>query len=274
MTREPQRRPSHAAGHMAQQRPRQRRPRERGVEVSNEDRILTIGAGQGAHVTTRHNASQAAGRARKNAEKRYYERHPEARSGAAGPARSAKNVVLLVVLAVLALCLVFLVGRCATAIVAPGPAEQAQMADEQAAQQEQDQQLDAPEAPVDAAFDQVDVGGTLTYGGDTYELQQQEDGLWGVVCTTAEGGSEVLFKIEGTPTALARRQGTILVPENRNGGWDIVCYVLGGHSAVSYVMGEDGSMVSGSGDVTSFTVDETSAHVGDSTGATTDVSLV
>ena len=43
-------------------------------------RISTIHAGQGAKVTTRKNASEAADRARQTAGERYYEHHPEEHS--------------------------------------------------------------------------------------------------------------------------------------------------------------------------------------------------
>lgn len=238
------------------------------VEAAPNDRISTIHAGQGARVTTRKNAAQAASGARKNAEKRYFERHPEAKASAGGPERSGRNVVLLVVLAVLALCLVFILGRCVTAIFAPGPAEQAIIAEQEAAEQ-----LNANEGPVDAPFEQTGADGTVSYEGSTYSLQMQDDGLWGVVETAADGTSSVIFKIEGTPVALARRQTTILVPENRNDGWDVVCYVIGGHSPVSYVVDEDGGIAGGSGDIASVELDETSLHVTDAAGGTTDIAL-
>ena len=81
MASEKNRRAAHAAGHMGAS-PRRRRPAA--PEVSQEDRITTIRSGQGATATTRKNAAQAARRARRNAEQRYYERHPEARSAAGG----------------------------------------------------------------------------------------------------------------------------------------------------------------------------------------------
>ena len=252
-------------GHLAPERPRT-------SVASNDEEISTIRAGQGARVTTRKNAAQAAKRARKNAEKRYLERHPEARAPEGGPERSGKNVVILVVLAVLALALLFLLVRCVATLVAPDPAEQAQQAMEQA---RDEQNLSSGEdVQKDAAFDQVAADGTLSYDGDTYTLQVQDDGLWGVVCTDQQGNQTTLFKVEGTPAALARRMSTILVPENRNGGWDVVCYVIDGHADPSYLVGEDGSPVGGSGDVTSIEMGETTMRVSDSTGAVTDVSLV
>lgn len=267
MASEKNRRAAHAAGHMGAS-PRRRRPAA--PEVSQEDRITTIRSGQGATVTTRKNAAQAARRARRNAERRYYERHPEARESGVGPERSGRNVVLLVVLSVLALAIVFFVGSCVTALLNPAP-------DTPSVEETQNEQR-PPESATgqgepDAENEQAAVDGSVSYKGESYALQQQDDGLMGVVRTAGDGMSEVLFKVEGTPAAIMRHGVTILVPENRDGGWDVVCYVIDGHSDPSYVVAEDGSKVSGSGDVVSAELDGTTLRVSDSTGATTEVTL-
>lgn len=237
-------------------------------------RISTIRAGQGARVTTRENASEAADRARHSAEKRYFERHPEARSSAGGPPRSGRNVVLLVVAAILALCLVFLLGRCVSGILSPsddtGDARQEQTLrpteEEQAAIDQQSQH--------DSGQEQAAADGTVSYRGDTYSLQMQEDGLWGLVSTSSSGSAQTLFKVEGTPAALIRNVDTLLVPENRDGGWDVVCYVIGGHGQASYVIDGEGAMIQGSGDIESAQLEGTVLRVTDTTGQTREISLV
>lgn len=236
-----------------------------GPDVSGDETIHTIHAGQGAKVTTRHNAAQAADRARHKAEERYFERHPEARGPVDGPERSRKNIVLLVLAGVLALVAVFFVGRCVGSVLA-GDSEQA----DQQVTQGQNGQASRPE---DAALEQADPTGAVSYQGVTYALATQESGREGVVATFESGEQEVLFEVEGTPAALMRHGGTLLVPENRNGGWDVVCYVIGGHSEVSYITTMDGAMVSGSGDITSAQLDGDTIHVTDSTGVSTDVAL-
>lgn len=265
---------SHAAGAPRTSSHRAAAPsrRARSVEVSDEEGISTIRAGQGARVTTRDNAAQAASRARRNAEERYFERHPEARGTAAGPERSRKNVVLLVVLAVLALAIVFLLGRCVTIALSPAPDEGAteQPLGEQGLTSDGSQQAPAedPESEV-AATD-----GSVSYQGSTYTLATQDDGLEGVVRTDADGSATTLFKVEGTPAALARWGNTIVVPENRDGSWDVVCFVIDGHTgSASYVAGPDGSMVTGSGEISSVLLDGSTLHVTTSDGATTDVEL-
>lgn len=283
---------THAAGHAAHGTPRPRshasgathaspsprravtagaRRAHATVEVSDEEGISTIRAGQGARVTTRQNADQAARRARRNAEERYFERHPEARGTAVGPERSRKNVVLLVVLAVLALVIVFLVGRCVTVALAPAPDEGAseQTFGDQGLTSEGPQEVERdPESEVASA------DGSVSYQGSTYVLATQEGGSWGVSETDPYGASETLFLLEGTPAALARWTNTILVPENRDGTWDVVCYVIAGHTGgASYLVGEDGSPVQGNGEVSSASIEGSVMHVTTTDGAVNDVQL-
>ena len=237
------------------------------------ERISTIGAGQGARVTTRRNAAETADRARRNAEERYYERHPEARATGAGPRRSAHNVVLIVVASVLALCAVFLLGRCAAGILAPSGDGEASRPEQTLRLTENEQALVDEQAQHDLGAEQVGTDGTVSYGGTSYGLATQEDGLWGLVATDRQGNATTLFEIEGTPVALVRNADTMLVPENRDGGWDIVCYVVDGHGQASYVMGDDGSMVQGEGEVTGVELDGSTLRVTCADGSTTDVAL-
>ena len=107
-------------------------------------------------------------------------------------------------------------------------------------------------------------------GKVTIALRQGDDGTWGVVNAVGD----VIISLEGTPYGLLRTADTLLIPENRDGGWDVVSYVIGGHlSGVTYVVGPDGNPVGGSGDVTSAELDGTTLRVTDSTGSTTDVAL-
>ena len=104
-----------------------------------------------------------------------------------------------------------------------------------------------------------------------WPLHQGEDGTWGL----ANASGDTLFEIEGTPVALLRSAETILIPENREDGWDVVCYVIGGHlSGVTYVVGSDGNAVGGSGSIDAVELDGTTLRVTDDSGSTTDVSLV
>lgn len=235
------------------------------------DKISTIHAGQGARVTTRGNASEAADRARHNAEKRYAARHPEERAPKGGPRRSAGNVALIVVASILCLAVIFVLGTCVTAALSPS-SEPEDLRNEQTLRPtESEQELIDEQRERDEAQEQVGVDGSVSYGGESYSLAQGEDGLWGL----RNSAGELLFSVEGTPVALARSGNVLLIPENHGDGWDVVSYVIGGHlSGVTYVVGSDGEPVRGEGGIAQVQLDGTTLRVSDDTGATTDVSLV
>ena len=262
-------RPSHAAPRM-----RGRCRAQPGAGVGEDEGISTIRSGQGARVTTRKNAAEVADKARKNAEKRYFERHPEAKAPATGPERSGKNVVLRVVAALLVLAIVFVIGSCVTGLVSGFGREDTERPTQTLQLTEQEQQLQEQQMANDAGKEQVEVGGSLSFGGDSFALTQQEDGAWALVRTSSTGTSTTLFLLEGAPVALARISDTILIPENRNGGWDVVCYVIDGHSSASYVSSPDGTVVGGEGDAVSAELGDTAIVVTDSSGAAHEVSLV
>lgn len=83
----------------------------------------------------------------------------------------------------------------------------------------------------------------------------------------------MVFNLEGTPTGLVLYNGSLVVPENRDGGWDVVSYMIADGSVPAYVMGADGNAAGGSGDIQSATLDGSALKVTDSTGATTSVAL-
>lgn len=237
-------------------------------------RISTIRAGQGARVTTRKNAAEAADRARHSAERRYFERHPEARAPKGGPRRSGRNTVLVVLASVLALCLVFLLGRCVAGVLAPSGGEESSQREQNLRLTEEEQAAADQQVAHDSGQEQAGADGTVSYGGDTFSLQTQEDGRWGLVRTGSSGSIETLFEVEGTPVALLRNVDTLLVPENRDGGWDVVCYVIGGHGQASYVTNADGTMAQGTGDIASVELNGEVLRVTDADGATHELTLV
>lgn len=255
---------AHAAGRRAS------RQAARGL-ASESSEISTIGAGQGARVTTRGNAAEAASRARRNAERRYAERHPEARAPQGGPKRSPLNIVLLVVAGILVVAVVFVVGTLVNSLLFP-PATNEDTTQEQTLRPSEDELAAQQEqAERDAGQEQVGVDGTVSYGSETYALSQGDDGSWSLV----NSAGEALITLEGTPVALVRTADTLLLPENRDGGWDVACYVVGGHTqGITYVVGSDGNPVSGSGSVVSVELDGTTLRVTDDAGNTTDVALV
>ena len=82
-----------------------------------------------------------------------------------------------------------------------------------------------------------------------------------------------IVELPGTPAALVRTADTLLVPENVDGGWNVACYVIGGHSqGVTYVVDAEGNSAGGTGEIESVELDGTTLRV-TAGGATTDVAL-
>ena len=234
--------------------------------------ITTLHAGQGAEVTTRENASHAADIARRNAEERHRRRHSsdklssaaaraskrldrdDASGTDAGPERTNKNIVLLVAAAILVLVVLFFLVRCAT-----GSATTDTSVPEQEQQSEQ---------PVEAQQQEASADGSVVLHGKTYALAQGEGGAWQV-----KAGDATAFTLSGTPTAIILCNGVIIVPENLDGGWDVIAYMPADGSLPTQVTDSDGNAVGGSGSVASAVLDGSSLVVTDSTGATTTVKL-
>lgn len=261
-----------AQARTAQARSAQSRPtgRQEPRLASDSEQISTIGAGQGARLTTRENASEAADYARHNVERRYAERHPEARAQQAGPKRSALNVVLLVVAGILVVLLVFVLGTLVNSALFPPETDETTAQDQTLHLTEAELQAQQEQAEQDAGQEQVGTDGTVSYGGETYALQQDDDGTWALINAVGD----VLISLEGMPIALARSADVLLVPENRDGAWDVVSYVVGGHlDGVTYVVGSDGEPVRGSAEAVSVELDGTTLRVTDTNGTTTDVAL-
>ena len=111
------------------------------------------------------------------------------------------------------------------------------------------------------------MGESVTFQGQSFSISQ--DG--GTYSVTRDGA--VVFNLEGTPTGLVLYNGSLVVPENRDGGWDVVSYMIADGSVPAYVMGAGGNAAGGSGDIQSATLDGSALKVTDSTGATTSVAL-
>ena len=244
--------------------------------------ITTLHAGQGARVTTRKNAAQAAEQARVNAEKRFARRHSSdqltasanrargrKRSAAAqaqpaqGPERTRKNIFILVGGAFLVLVLLVLIVGCVAGLFGPSQNQAAQSNQSQDAWQQERQQVTT------TADDSV------VYQGMTYTIEKQASGNYGVVRQDASGSgtATTVFEIEGEPCALILYNSVLVIPENRNGNWDVVSYVIADGSLPAYVMTMDGNEAGGSGSIESATLDGSNVIVKDSNGNTTSVAL-
>jgi len=114
--------------------------------------------------------------------------------------------------------------------------------------------------------------GGVTYDGVVFTLSQQSDGLWTVVGGRRRQQPRTVFGVDGTPFSLLIYNNVLVVPEdNADGTWDVAAYMLGSDSLPTLVTDSDGDTVSGSGEITAAVLNESTVHVTDSTGATTDV---
>lgn len=270
--------PNRPQGHYTQQGS----PSRNAAGPAPAQNITTLHAGQGARVTTRKNAAQAAEQARVNAEKRFARRHSSdqltasanrargrKRSAAAqaqpaqGPERTRKNIFILVGGAFLVLVLLVLIVGCVAGLFGPSQNQAAQSNQSQDAWQQEQQQVTT------TADDSV------VYQGMTYTIEKQASGNYGVVRQDASGSgtATTVFEIEGEPCALILYNSVLVIPENRNGNWDVVSYVIADGSLPAYVMTMDGNEAGGSGSIESATLDGSNVIVKDSNGNTTSVAL-
>ena len=261
--------PSHAA-HSAAGRP----SAGHAPSAVDDQRLTTIHAGQGARITTRENASEAADAARANAQRRFAKRHSSpqltavanggshASHAAEGPERTGKNILKVVLLAIGVLLVVALLVRLITGLLTGSRESDRQQVARPDAEPTQAEQIASEQQQVE-----VSVGESVTFQGQSFSISQ--DG--GTYSVTRDGA--VVFNLEGTPTGLVLYNGSLVVPENRDGGWDVVSYMIADGSVPAYVMGADGNAAGGSGDIQSATLDGSALKVTDSTGATTSVAL-
>lgn len=170
-----------------------------------------------------------------------------------------KSVIILVVAAIVAFTALFFIVRCATSTKNESTDQQPKQT--QSAYADEKQQ------------DEQTVDGSVTFQGIKYSLEKQNDGKTAVVRTSDSGTKSVLFEVEGTPTSLILFNGTILVPENRESGWDVVACALVDGSLPTLIADKDGKTVGGNGTITAATLDGTTLKVTDSTGNTTSVAL-
>ena len=240
--------------------------------------LKTLSAGQGARVTTRDNAAEAADIARDRAAERSRSRRLRGRNRpryGKEPERKPVNpkFVLLVIAGVVGLFVIlaivavvtFLAAQDNLAIVAfvtfLGAQDNAQKA-EPAASVEEPQQV------------QTTADGSVTYQGISYSLEATGDGTYAVIASDSKGNKTQEFTVRGTPVSLILYNSVIVVPENKSDGtWDVVAYTIGGDSAPMAVADSSGNAITGRGTISTATLDGSVVHVTDSTGATTDIAL-
>lgn len=235
-------------------------PRQSAAPV---DSLQTLSAGQGARVTTRDNAAEAADIARDRAERRSRNRRLSGRNRpeyGTKPQRKPANLksVLLVIAGVAGLFVILAI----VAFVTFLGAQDNPQPQEPAASVEEPQQV------------QTTADGSVTYQGISYSLEATGDGTYAVIASDSKGNKTQEFTVSGTPVSLILYNSVIVVPENKpDGTWDVVAYTIGGDSAPMAVADSSGNAITGTGTISTATLDGSVVHVTDSTGATTDVAL-
>ena len=235
-------------------------PRQSAAPV---DSLQTLSAGQGARVSTRDNAAEAADIARDRAERRSRNRRLSGRNRpeyGTKPQRKPANLksVLLVIAGVVGLFVILAI----VAFVTFLGAQDNPQPQEPAASVEEPQQV------------QTTADGSVTYQGVSYSLEATGDGTYAVVASDSKGNKTQEFTVNGTPVSLILYNSVIVVPENKSDGtWDVVAYTIGGDSEPVAVADSSGNAVTGTGTISTATLDGSVVHVTDSTGATTDVAL-
>lgn len=236
-------------------------PRQSAAPV---DSLQTLSAGEGARVTTRDNAAEAADIARDRAAERSRSRRLRGRNRSKygqEPECKPANIksVLLVVAGVVGLFVILAIVAFVTSL---GAQDNAQTSEPTTAAVEEPQQV------------QTTSDGSVTYQNVSYSIKVTGDGTYAIVATDAQGNKTEEFTGEGTPVSLILYNSVIVVPENKSDGtWDVMAYTLGGDSAPMLVVDSSGNTITGTGTISSATLDGSAVHVTDSTGATTDVSL-
>ena len=215
----------------------------------------TLSAGQGARVTNRRNASEAADRARANAERRFESRHGHGSQ----PAIEPRRIVIVVVAAMLVLLAIFGIVKCATG---GSSTDTSTSTDQSASSSSSSSSVVVPD-------------GGVSYNGTVFTLSQQQDGTWIVVANKGASNEATVFGVDGTPFSLLIYNNVLVVPENNaDGTWDVAAYMLGSDSLPTLVTSSDGKTpVSGSGEVTAAVLNGSTLHVTDSSGASTDIAL-
>ena len=194
--------------------------------------LMTLGSGQGAQVTTRENAADAAERARDAKERRYeqrrlsganrpsYARH-EQKKAKLSPLQIAGLAVAIV--AVVA-ALLFVFSRCADSVV---------------------ENPSALSLVTTTRTLEADTGLAINYDGASYEFRET-DGVWQLVRTVPDEAA--LIDFAGKPIKLViYDDDTIYVPENlADGTWDVMAYLIADDSVPVRVpdVGGEGTLTS------------------------------
>jgi hypothetical protein len=228
----------------------------RAVPASSTSSFDTLSPGEGAVVTTRDTAAEAADAARNS----YLEQgtgsmrltgknRPKVESHGSGAAGAGRIAVIVILVAILFVGAVFVFRNILN----------------QPAQEEE-------EASTLVSEDQVDVGEDFEYNGYTYSVTQQGDGTYALVRESG-GDTLVLMQLTGTPATLIFSNGVFYVPESTETSWDIMCYTLGDGSMPTQYVDADGNTVGGDAALDSVTYEDGVITLTDVGGNTTMVDI-
>ena len=121
---------------------------------------------------------------------------------------------------------------------------------------------------------QTTADGSVTYQGTVFSIAQRDDGSYVLQGHPEESGdNDTYMEFTGTPVQLILYNGAILIPENVDGGWDVLAYTIGSGSVGSQVVDENEQPVGGSGSIQSVELHEKELLVTDDGGKVTRVSL-
>lgn len=228
-------------------------PRPVGPDAMATGSFERLDPGQGAVVTTRENASDAADAARNHLsgtgamQRIEASVHPEEEVDPPRARTNRRAIALLVVLTTA----VILGGAYLFSRLTAGPVEEQ-------SEEEQTEQL------------QTSTTDSIEYHGTTYRLTQGDDAAWHLVRQSGDEGTEeqVVGDLPGTPVTLVLYNGAIVIPENKaDGTWDVMAYVFG--SDCSQVVDDSGNAYTGQGTVSSATLEGSELSITTDSGTTT-----
>lgn len=224
-------------------------PRPIGVDPQETGAFEKLSSGEGAVLTSRDNAEEAAAAARSHMMRKgrrgsvrlQGRNRPKIKSTAP---RMQVNRNLFIGIAITAAVVVI-----AMIVVfnnALSSTTQSQTTDDVQTQQEEQQ---------------VASNDTMTYHDESYGLVQQDSG-WVLAKLDSTGAyKSTVVQLSGTPVSLILYQGAFIIPENLDGTWDVIAYVPADGSVASAVVDADGNPVGGSGQITEAVLDGSSLDV-------------
>lgn len=120
---------------------------------------------------------------------------------------------------------------------------------------------------------QVSTTEGIDYGGYVYSIAEQ-DGHY-VLARTAAGSTEplTLVELDGEPLTLVLFNGVFYMPENLNPGWDVYCYTMGDGSVPFKLADMDGNEVGGSGTLESAALEDNRLVLTETGGASQTIEL-